>query len=116
MGWSIYASAQRSYFFIYPAFLLIPALEAKLILLGMLGFLNAGWYSILQGQLYTALPNHAASVELTIGNISGLIASFIPFGVGIVAERVGLDVAMWVMMLGPIALLVGLPRFRAISV
>lgn len=99
-------------FVIYALFLLVPSLEIKLILLGTLGFFNAGWYSILQGQIYTTLPDNSASAELTIGNIAGFVGGFIPLAVGMVAERAGLDVAMWMLILGPIALLIGIPRQR----
>ncbi|MCL4253956.1 MAG: MFS transporter [Anaerolineae bacterium] len=97
-------------FILYPSFLLVPSLELKLVILGALGFFNAGWYSILQGQIYTTLPDHSAAAELTLGNIAGFVGGFIPLIIGMIAERAGLDVAMWVMMLGPIALLIGIPR------
>jgi len=102
-------------FIIYPTFLLVPSLEIKLILLGVLGFFNAGWYSILQGQIYTTLPDNSASAELTIGNIVGFVGGFIPLAIGMVAERAGLDVAMWLLLLGPIALLIGIPHQRKIQ-
>lgn len=102
-------------FIIYPTFLLVPSLEIKLALLGTLGFFNAGWYSILQGQIYTTLPDNSASAELTIGNIVGFVGGFIPLAIGMVAERAGLDVAMWLLLLGPIALLIGIPHQRKIQ-
>ena len=34
---------------LYPAFLLVSSFEMKLIVVGLLGFASAGWYSILQG-------------------------------------------------------------------
>ncbi|MCX9078761.1 MAG: MFS transporter, partial [Candidatus Methanoperedens sp.] len=36
---------------LYPAFLLVEGYVPKLIILGLLGFFNSGWYSILAGQL-----------------------------------------------------------------
>ena len=39
----------------FAAFLLAPPLGAKLVLLGLLGLLNAGWYAILQARLYRVL-------------------------------------------------------------
>jgi len=36
---------------LFPAFLLAPWIPVKLVLLGLLGFFNSGWYSILMGQL-----------------------------------------------------------------
>src|SRR5260221_2811325 len=35
-------------FFLFPALLLVPGFGLKLIILALLGFFNAGWYSILQ--------------------------------------------------------------------
>ena len=32
------------------------------------------------------------------------------FGIGLAAERLGLETAMWLMLAGPLALLIGLPR------
>src|SRR5690606_13384 len=37
---------------LFPAFLLAPTFAMKLALVGVLGLLNAGWYAILQAQLY----------------------------------------------------------------
>lgn len=102
-------------FILYPLFLIVPSLEIKLVILAMLGFFNAGWYSILQGQIYTTLPDNSAAAELTLGNITGFIGGFIPLIIGMIAERAGLDVAMWVLLLGPIALLIGIPRQKGIT-
>ena len=43
---------------------------------------------------------------MTVGNVFGLI----PLGLGLVAERFDLVMAMWLLLLGPVALLVGIPR------
>jgi MFS transporter, FSR family, fosmidomycin resistance protein len=96
---------------LYPAFLLVPNVIAKIVILAALGFFNAGWYSILQGRLYTAMPGQSGTV-LTIGNIFGFVESLIPLGIGLLAERFGLGATMWVFMLGPIVLFFGLPRSR----
>jgi len=40
------------------------------VILGFLGFFNSGWYSILQGQLYTAMPGQSGTV-MTLNNVSG---------------------------------------------
>jgi FSR family fosmidomycin resistance protein-like MFS transporter len=99
---------------LYVAFLLIPSVIAKMVILAALGFFNAGWYSILQGRLYSAMPGQSGTV-LTVGNIFGFVESFIPLGIGLLAERFGLGATMWVFLLGPIVLLVGLPRERFIK-
>lgn len=93
---------------VFPAFLIVP-FGWKLALLGVLGVLNSGWYSILKAQLYISLPGQSGTA-LAVSNISGLVGSLIPFALGAVAERFGLGVAMWWLLLGPLALSLGLPR------
>jgi MFS transporter, FSR family, fosmidomycin resistance protein len=97
---------------LYTAFLLIPNLIVKLVILAALGFFNAGWYSILQGRLYTAMPGQSGSV-MTVGSVFGFAQSLIPLGIGLLAERFGLNVAMWFLLLGPIALFIGVPRAKS---
>jgi len=94
---------------LFPAFLLVPGLVPKFVILGLLGFFNAGWYSVLQGQVYSAMPGQSGAV-LAIDNVAGLVGRILPFGIGLAAERFGLGAAMWLFMLGPVALLIGLPR------
>ncbi|MEO8609394.1 MAG: MFS transporter [Chloroflexota bacterium] len=96
---------------LFTAFLLVPNVVLKLIILGALGFFNSGWYSILQGKLYSAMPGQSGAV-LTISNVFGLVGGLIPTAVGLLAERIGLGSAMWFLLIGPIALLIGLPRGR----
>jgi FSR family fosmidomycin resistance protein-like MFS transporter len=96
---------------LYPAFLLVDNLTIKFVILGLLGFFNAGWYSVLMGQAYSALPGQSSTI-LAAGNVFDLVGSLIPAMIGLVAERAGLDVAMWLLILGPIALLIGIPRNR----
>jgi FSR family fosmidomycin resistance protein-like MFS transporter len=93
---------------LFTAFLLIGDFYTKLILLGILGFFNAGWYSILQGRLYSALPNQSGLV-LTAGNLGGLLGSIFPVMIGFLAGQWGLGLAMWAFLAGPLALIVGLP-------
>ena len=92
-----------------PVFSLAPDFSGKLVLLGALGFFNAGWYAILQAGLYSAMPGQSGTA-LAVKNVSGLIAGFIPLALGLIAQRLGLQAAMWLLLIGPVALLVGLPR------
>jgi FSR family fosmidomycin resistance protein-like MFS transporter len=94
---------------LFPAFLLAPGYAPKLVALALLGLFNAGWYAILKGGLYTSLPGQSGTV-MTLGNVFGLVGSLIPLGVGALAERFTLGPTLWLLLLGPVALLVGLPR------
>ena len=77
------------------------------ILAGLLGFFNSGWYAILQGRLYTALPSKSASI-MVLSNLAGLLGGLLPLVIGLVADGFGLQTAMWMLLAGPIALMVGL--------
>ncbi len=92
---------------LFPLFLLIPDFTAKIVLLGLLGFFNAGWYSILKGRLYSAMPGKSGTA-VALSNISGMFSSVIPLGVGLLASTAGLGAAMWILLAGPLALLAGL--------
>ena len=94
---------------LFPAFLLFPYPWLKLVIAGLLGLFNSGWYAILQGNLYSAMPGQSGTV-MAVGNITGLFGKLIPFGIGLAAERFGLGPAMWILLAGPLALLIGLPR------
>jgi FSR family fosmidomycin resistance protein-like MFS transporter len=94
---------------LFPAFLLFPNPWLKLVTAGLLGLFNSGWYAILQGNLYTAMPGQSGTV-MAVGTITGLFGKLIPFGIGLAAEHFGLGPAMWILLAGPLALLIGLPR------
>jgi FSR family fosmidomycin resistance protein-like MFS transporter len=97
---------------VFPAFLLVRGFGAKLVLLGLLGLFNAGWYSILKAQLYSTMPGQSGTV-MTVGNVFGLVGGLIPLGLGLVAERFDLTVTMWLFLLAPTALLIGLRKEKA---
>jgi MFS transporter, FSR family, fosmidomycin resistance protein len=96
-------------FVLYSAFLLVPGLTPKLILIGVIGFFNSGWYSILKGNLYSAMSGQSGAV-MTLGNLFGLASSVIPLIVGVVAAHFGLSTAMVFPLIACVALLIGLPR------
>jgi len=96
-------------FVLYSLFLLIDDLFLKIAILGLLGFFNAGWYSVLQGRLYSSLPGQSGLV-LVVNNIGGLFGAMIPLLIGVIATQWGLATAMWFVLLGPIVVFIGLPR------
>lgn len=100
------AAAQLIFF---PLFLLIPGFIPKLAVIVLVNFCNTGWYPILQGRLYSSLPGQSASL-MAIGAVTTPIAKLFPLLIGLVADQFGLASAMWILLLGPIALLIGLPR------
>jgi FSR family fosmidomycin resistance protein-like MFS transporter len=94
---------------LFPLFLLTSISWLKLVIVGLMGFFNAGWYAILKAKLYESMHGQSAAA-LTLDNVSGLFGKLIPFGIGLAAQTYGLEAAMWLLLAGPIALLIGLPR------
>lgn len=94
---------------LYPAFLLAPTVPLKLVLLGAMGVCGSGWYAILQGQLYSTMPGRSGTV-MGVSALFGIVGSFTPALLGLVAEQVSLEATLWLLVLGPLVLLVGLPR------
>jgi len=93
----------------FVAFMLVPGFIPKIILVILVNLFNTGWYPILQGRLYSSLPGQSASI-MAIGAVTDPLAKLLPLVIGILADRFGLGIAMWVLLLGPIALLIGLPK------
>jgi FSR family fosmidomycin resistance protein-like MFS transporter len=95
--------------FAFAVFLLTRGFIPKLIVVITVNLFNTGWYPILQGRLYSSLPGQSASI-MVIGSVTAPLAKFFPFLIGFLADQFGLQTAMWILILGPIALLIGLPR------
>lgn len=98
---------------LFTAFLVAPGAFLKLLILCLIGFANAGWYSILKAQLYKSMPGQSGIV-LAVANVFGLVGALTPLWLGLVAERYGLSAAMWLMLLGPVALICALPRTKSL--
>jgi len=95
--------------FAFAVFLLTPGFIPKLMIVIIVNLFNTGWYPILQGRLYSSLPGQSASV-MAIGSVTAPVAKFFPFLIGFLADQFGLQTAMWILIMGPIALLIGLAR------
>jgi MFS transporter, FSR family, fosmidomycin resistance protein len=107
LRWSVLAEL-----LLFPAFLLVPWTWLKMILIGLLGFLNSGWYAILKGRLYSSMPGQSGTV-MALDNVAGLAGGLLPLIIGLAADALGLKVAMWFLLAGPVALLIGLFRRNA---
>ncbi len=96
---------------LFPLFLLAPLPWLKLVIAGAMGFFNAGWYAILKGNLFSSMPEQSGTA-LALNSISGIVGKIIPFIIGLAAQFFGLQWAMWLLLAGPIALLIGIPRAK----
>jgi MFS transporter, FSR family, fosmidomycin resistance protein len=100
---------------LYVAFLLIPVGWLKFILIALISFSTSGWFAILRANTYAVMPGQSGLIVsvTSLGNISSV---FVPAILGGMADLFGLQWAMWLLALGPVALLVGLPKDQATGV
>ena len=94
---------------LFPLFLLASIPWLKLVIVGLMGLFNSGWYAILKAKLFDSMHGQSAAV-LTLDNVSGMFGKFIPLGIGLAAQTFGLAAAMWLLLAGPVVLFFGLPR------
>jgi FSR family fosmidomycin resistance protein-like MFS transporter len=94
---------------VYPSFLVVGGVGAKLVLVAVLGLLNSGWYAIPKAGLYGSLPGQSGAA-VAAGGFGGLVGAAVPLALGVLAGRVGLASTMWILLLAPLALLLGFPR------
>lgn len=94
---------------LFPAMLVVPGFIPKLFLLAALALINAGWYPVLQARLYAELPDRSGTV-MAVSTIFGTGAGILPFLVGLAAQHLGLGSALWLLLAGPMVILLGLPR------
>ncbi len=92
---------------LYPALLIAGPVWAKVAVALAIGLSTSGWYSILQAQLYAALPGRSGTA-LALKNVTGLMWGLVPVGLGAFAQSFGIAAMMWLLWAGPIALLAGL--------
>jgi FSR family fosmidomycin resistance protein-like MFS transporter len=95
---------------LFVGFLLVPHPAAKLALVAAIALVNAGWYPVLQARLYAAL-GEASGLALTVGALFPLNA-VLPLAIAALAERWGLDVALWPLLAAPLALLLGAREYQ----
>jgi FSR family fosmidomycin resistance protein-like MFS transporter len=99
---------------LYPVWLLIPGLWAKIILVLVIKFITLGWYSVLQGEAYASAPGRSGTV-MAINSLAGIPGAFFPWIIGWSAGKIGLKSAMWILLLGPVCLALFVPKAEAIS-
>lgn len=96
----------------YPAFLIVPNVVIKYLLIGLISVGTSSWYTILRAKSYEALPGRSGAVMAVTAIVGGLNL-FVPVILGGLADAVGLQAAMWLLMIGPLALVFGLRENRS---
>ena len=93
---------------IYPAWLLVPWIPAKIALLILIRFTTIGWYQVLQGEAYAAMPGKSGTV-MAVSSLGGISSGALIWLIGWVAGQAGLNAAMWLLLLGPLSLVLFVP-------
>ncbi len=94
---------------LYPAFLLIPSLPGKLVILAALSVATACWYPVIQSGLYISLPGRS-DIAVFLSSAAGLLGAAGPLAVGFLAQRAGLAWALASLAAAPAVVLAVLPR------
>jgi FSR family fosmidomycin resistance protein-like MFS transporter len=94
---------------LYVVWLMVPWPLAKIALVVIIRLSTYGWYEVLQGEAYAAVPGRSGTV-MAIGSMAGLAGGVIAWLIGWIAGQVGLVAAMWLLLLGPVSLVVFVPR------
>jgi FSR family fosmidomycin resistance protein-like MFS transporter len=94
---------------LYAAWLLAPWLWVKIGLIILIKLVTLGWYEVLQGEAFATVPGRSGTV-MAINSVIGVLGGCISFFVGWVAAQAGLPAAMWILLFGPISLVLFVPR------
>jgi FSR family fosmidomycin resistance protein-like MFS transporter len=97
---------------LYPVWLLAAGPIHKIFLLLLIKLFTMGWYTVLKGEAYAALPERKGTV-LALDSTAGVLGSLLPWLVGWLAGQFGLQTAMWLLWLRPVSLLLWVPAVRA---
>jgi FSR family fosmidomycin resistance protein-like MFS transporter len=98
---------------VFVALLLAPWPAIKIALIVLLPFSTLGWYQVLQGEAYAALPGRSGTV-MAVNAVAGLLNGALAWSVGWVASQAGLPAAMWLLLLGPVSLALFVPHAQRI--
>jgi MFS transporter, FSR family, fosmidomycin resistance protein len=96
---------------LYTIWLLAPWLWARIGLIILIKLATMGWYEVLQGEAFATVPGRSGTV-MAINSVIGLLGGGISFFVGWVAAQAGLPAAMWILLVGPISLVLFVPRHK----
>jgi FSR family fosmidomycin resistance protein-like MFS transporter len=96
---------------LYALWLWVPGLAVKLTLLVLIGAGRLGWYSVLQAEAYATRPDRSGTV-MAVNALAAFGAGAVSALLGYAAEEFGLEGAMWLLITGPLALMLLMPRSK----
>lgn len=93
----------------YCVYLLVPNVWVKVGLIAVLSFCTSSWFPTLRAKSFQALAGQSG-VVMAVSSVANLSSLFVPLVIGSLADAFGLGSAMWLLALGPVALLIWLPK------
>ena len=97
---------------LYPTWLVVSVPGYKILLILLIKLFTLGWYTILKGEAYAALPDRKGTV-LAIDSLAGVFGGVLAWLMGWLAGKAGLQSAMWLLWIGPLSLLMFVPGVKA---
>jgi MFS transporter, FSR family, fosmidomycin resistance protein len=94
---------------LYPLWLISPWPWMKITLLIAIRLATLGWYQVLKGEAFGALPGKSATVT-AVNALGGLSSGVMVWFIGWFASQAGLQAAMWLLWLGPASLVLFVTR------
>jgi FSR family fosmidomycin resistance protein-like MFS transporter len=94
---------------VYISWLLAPWPAVKILLLVAVRFSTIGWYPVLQGEAYAAAPGRSGAV-MALTSLGSVLGGALIWLVGWAAGQAGLATAMWLLLLGPLCLVLFVPK------
>jgi FSR family fosmidomycin resistance protein-like MFS transporter len=85
----------------FGAFLLVPGILAKFIVLAVFSFVESSWHTLAQAQAYATQPGKSG-VVLSVTSLISPVTSFLPLLVGVIATWAGLGWGLAVLLVGPV--------------
>lgn len=98
---------------LFIAFLLVPIAWVKIVLIIGVRLTTMGWYQVLQGEAYAAVPGRSGTV-MAITSTAGLLGGALVWLIGLAANQFGLAIALWLLLAGPIALALFVPQAKSV--
>jgi MFS transporter, FSR family, fosmidomycin resistance protein len=92
----------------YPIWLMVSLSWAKILLLVAVRLATIGWYPVLKSEAFRSFSGHSGEV-MAIDSLAGLASGGFAWIMGAVAGFAGLRTAMWLLLAGPICLVMWVP-------
>ena len=92
---------------LYVGLLVADPAPVKVAFLALLGVCTAGWYPVLLARYYATMPGRTG-VAVSVSSVAGIASAVVPLALGFVAEEVGLGPTMWLLLAGPVVLVLAL--------